>query len=51
MRGSVWRPFALVRELPELRNLWAASLVSAFGSSVTRLALPLTAAPARGGGP
>jgi MFS family permease len=48
---SPWRPFALVRELPALRSLWAASLVSAFGSAVTRLALPLTAALTLGAGP
>ena len=44
VRGSVGHAFGLVRDLPELRNVWAASLVSAFGLSVRHLALLLTAA-------
>lgn len=51
MAQSLWRPFGLIREMPELRSLWAASLVSAVGSAVTRLALPLTAALTLGAGP
>jgi MFS family permease len=47
----LWRPWRLVRTLPAFRSLWAASLTSALGSSVTRLALPLTAALVLGAGP
>lgn len=46
--------FALFRdalEYAEFRKLWFGNLVSAIGSSVTRLALPLAAALTLGAGP
>ncbi len=43
-RKLILRPFVLVGEQPEFRKLWAGDLVSKFGTGITRLALPLTAA-------
>jgi hypothetical protein len=42
--GSVWGQFRLGRGQLELSSVWVAILVSAFGVSVRRLALPLTVA-------
>jgi MFS family permease len=38
------QPFAAVGERAEFRKLWLGNLVSAFGTNLTNLALPLTAA-------
>lgn len=49
--GLVLRPFVIVRGEPEFRKLWAGDLISKFGTGITRLALPLTAAVMLGASP